>query len=155
MTPEELDALLSRTRTQTATDRPWRLVGPDNRIADRDGGAGVRALVASGSTLCFDGIDEYVTPLAALASDINVALNHAGRVFITAYASGGGGGFAHHFDYHSTFVLQVRGTKRWQISRRPAVPWPPIIIASERNVNDAHHHYPWMIRHPPCRRRAS
>ena len=78
--------------------------------------------LARGFSLIVTHIEDHVPALGALCADI------AARIHESCYAGaivteGSGGAFKTHFDPEDLVILQVEGTKRWQIFG-PAVPNP-------------------------------
>ena len=80
--------------------------------------------VRAGTSLCVDPIDRADPRLAALATSFQDELGHVGPVSVKCYYSTPGYGFNTHLDAQVVTTLQIEGTKRWRISRRPGVPHP-------------------------------
>ena len=98
-----------------------------------DGGAGRHRSIQAGqiaehlrrgASVCVDPIDRAVPTLRRLATDLSRELRHAGEVSVKCYLSPDGYGFNTHFDAHVVTTLQIEGSKRWRIGRRPGVPHP-------------------------------
>jgi 50S ribosomal protein L16 3-hydroxylase len=90
-------------------------------------GAVAPSLLESGVTLYFN---EPHFPsrslwrwIGALERDLGLA---EGVIRPSAFFSSPGRGARMHFDCTESFVVQVRGTKRWTIARNDALPWPPV-----------------------------
>ncbi len=83
----------------------------DDRILD---------LFADGNTLVLQGLHRLWPPLIDFAAALRAEISHP--VQVNAYLTPGSSqGFAHHYDVHDVFVLQVAGAKRWQIH-------PPVLV---------------------------
>lgn len=82
----------------------------------------VLALVRDGSTLVLQGLHRLWPPLIDFTSALASDLGHPVQVnaYVTPAQSQG---FSPHYDVHDVFVLQVDGSKRWQI-REPVRPLP-------------------------------
>jgi ribosomal protein L16 Arg81 hydroxylase/predicted enzyme related to lactoylglutathione lyase len=98
-----------------------------------DGGAGAHVVVDSadvadhlraGTSLCVDPVDRADAAVAALAASLKAGLGHIGPVAVKCYLSTPGFGFNTHFDAQVVTTLQIEGTKRWRVSRTPAVRFP-------------------------------
>ncbi|MFN2595811.1 MAG: cupin domain-containing protein [Pyrinomonadaceae bacterium] len=71
-------------------------------------------LLRDGATLVLDAVEELHAPLAALASDLELAFRE--HVQINLYAGWRTShGFDLHWDDHDVFILQVAGHKRWRV----------------------------------------
>jgi hypothetical protein len=78
-------------------------------------------LFHSGTTLVLQGLHRYWAPLGRFVRELELALTVPAQT--NAYITPSGSqGFALHYDTHDVFVLQVSGTKRWQVR-------PPVIEA--------------------------
>lgn len=85
-----------------------------NTVWQRMQPAQLHALLADGSTLVLDAIDEIHPPLNELAADLERTLRTG--VQVNAYASWTATeGFGVHWDDHDTVIVQVAGSKRWKI----------------------------------------
>ncbi len=74
--------------------------------------------VERGATLVLQALQRYWPPLARFCRDLELALGHQCQV--NAYVTPPGSqGFAAHADTHDVFVLQVFGTKTWQLWPSP------------------------------------
>lgn len=82
----------------------------------------VRAEYRSGATISLPGFHRAWRPLGALAAAVEEQFDHAvhTNVYITP---GNAAGFSAHYDTHEVFVLQIAGSKRWQIDK-PLLPLP-------------------------------
>ncbi len=90
---------------------PWRLQA--TRVAE---------LLDGGSTLVLLGIDEVIPRLSPLCEAIERVVGT--RSGINAYISRGvAPGFGAHWDDHDVLVLQVAGTKAWEVYE-PSAPFP-------------------------------
>lgn len=71
-------------------------------------------LFAEGNTLVLQGLHRLWPPIIAFASELRAEITHPVQVnaYLTPRAAQG---FAHHYDVHDVFVLQVSGVKRWQV----------------------------------------
>ena len=68
----------------------------------------------AGATIVLQGLQRYWLPLARFCRHLEVALGHP--VQVNAYITPPGSqGLAVHSDEHDVFVLQVHGSKRWQV----------------------------------------
>jgi cupin superfamily protein len=77
----------------------------------------------AGATIVLQGLQRYWLPLARFCRDLEIALGHPTQV--NAYITPPGSqGLAVHSDEHDVFVLQVHGTKGWQVYR-PVPTLPP------------------------------
>lgn len=91
--------------------------GPDDTYRLADGTLDlvrIRNGFADGYTVVFDGIEQYVRAVAALAHFIEVELNFATKVnaYVTPPDSQG---FVAHYDEHDTLILQIQGSKIWHV----------------------------------------
>lgn len=69
---------------------------------------------ADGFTIILNGLERYVSGIAALARGLEVDLNFETQV--NAYVTPPGSqGFLPHYDDHDVLVLQIEGSKRWHI----------------------------------------
>jgi lysine-specific demethylase/histidyl-hydroxylase NO66 len=100
------------TRSATLGGRTVTGVADPGRIFD---------LFHSGTTLVLQGLHRYWAPLGRFVRQLELALTVPAQT--NAYITPPGSqGFALHYDTHDVFVLQVSGTKRWQVR-------PPVIEA--------------------------
>jgi len=83
-------------------------------------------LFDSGMTLCASGLEAHDCRLSDLLTRLGRALAFAGRMEANAYYSPANEGFAWHYDCQHVFILQIAGSKRWEISARPGVEAPPL-----------------------------
>ncbi|CAN5389107.1 hypothetical protein BH24ACT9_BH24ACT9_00420 [soil metagenome] len=126
-----VDELLSRRGVRTPFLRVAQ-AGAIRPVASytRGGGAGANVgdqvaddkvldLFADGNTLVLQGLHRLWPPLVEFAAALRSEIAHPVQVnaYLTPRSSQG---FAHHYDVHDVFVLQVAGAKRWQIH-------PPIL----------------------------
>ena len=82
--------------------------------------AALSKLLEHGISLIFNKLDEHVPALRALCK--NLARDTSERVGAAAImTSGRGGALKCHFDSEDLIILQIAGTKRWQIFSSPIV----------------------------------
>jgi uncharacterized RmlC-like cupin family protein len=83
----------------------------------------VREEHAAGATLVLNSLHRLWPPIVDFCRALATELGHPTQC--NAYVTPGGGaqGFAFHHDTHDVFVLQVSGTKRWQV-HTPVVELP-------------------------------
>jgi ribosomal protein L16 Arg81 hydroxylase len=86
--------------------------------------AKLEKFLAEGYSLIITPIQPYVPSLAALCENISSQLLEQIKIGVIV-TTGTGGAFKLHFDPEDLIILQVEGTKRWQIYG-PAVPSPVI-----------------------------
>jgi hypothetical protein len=88
----------------------------------------VSAALRSGATLVLHAVDDLVPSLSGIAYQVEHLIR--APVTVNLYATWGGAeGFNVHWDDHDVFVLQVAGTKRWQVYA-PTQAWPSERAAS-------------------------
>lgn len=76
--------------------------------------ARVQALIRQGATVSLNLIETMTPEVAAIAAALQCWFN--GETVCNVYCSSGGHqGFQSHFDVHDVFVLQIAGTKTWNI----------------------------------------
>ncbi len=123
---DAVDELLSRRGVRTpflrvakgGTIRPaasyTRGGGAGADVADQVADDKVLDLFADGNTLVLQGLHRLWPPVIEFATALRAEITHPVQVnaYLTPRSSTG---FAHHYDVHDVFVLQVAGTKRWQI----------------------------------------
>lgn len=101
-----------------------RNVGPEEYCIsqqNRDGGAiaqpdpaRVQALIRQGATISLNLVETMTPEIAAIAAGLQCWFD--GETVCNIYCSWGGHqGFQSHFDVHDVFVLQIDGTKSWNI----------------------------------------
>jgi hypothetical protein len=124
--PSAVDELLEHVRPDPSAVRLVR--GGESKQAETyrgaDGGLDlgrVRDDFADGYTIVLNGLERYVRAIASLSHGIEVELNFPVRVngYITPPQSTG---FVPHFDPHDVLVLQIQGSKTWQLSDDTVVP---------------------------------
>lgn len=100
-------------------------------VTDQADPVKIHALMAEGATLVLQGLHRTWAPLQEFARQLHVDLGHA--VQVNAYVTPPGAqGFSPHYDTHDVFVLQIAGTKDWQIHRPviaapgPDQPWSQV-----------------------------
>ncbi len=123
---DAVDELLSRRGVRTPFLRVAKggVIRPATSYT-RGGGAGadvadqvaddkILDLFADGNTLVLQGLHRLWPPLIDFAAALRAEITHPIQVnaYLTPRSSQG---FAHHYDVHDVFVLQVAGAKRWQI----------------------------------------
>jgi Cupin superfamily protein len=98
--------------------------GPRSGTVSRLDPAKLDDLISRGASLVMDGVDEVHRPIGALATSLERALHDPVRVNL--YASWRPTpALDRHWDTHDIFIVQVSGTKRWQVYspvRRHPVP---------------------------------
>jgi ribosomal protein L16 Arg81 hydroxylase len=146
----DLEALESAIRDQDPRDRMRvRFVGADNKVHPTPSDLARFSIRKGEWTVCADWINDRFTHLASFCAGIKAALSLPGTVFMTCYASPNGHGFGTHWDGQASFILQLEGSKRWRFSSKPAVSWPPVVLASAGVVPEMLERYPWMrVRFP-------
>ncbi|HEX3462843.1 MAG TPA: cupin domain-containing protein [Candidatus Elarobacter sp.] len=77
-----------------------------------------------GATIVVQGLQRYWEPVVRFARDLELTLSHP--VQVNAYVSPPGErGLGVHYDTHDVFVLQIAGSKRWNVHERAVdVPLP-------------------------------
>jgi hypothetical protein len=89
------------------------------------------ALLTAGMTLRFQELERTNPKLAELAAGASKLLRTKGTpVTVTSFVSPGGHGLPWHFDSPNVFVLQITGSKRWQLGRK-RVAAPPFLMEAE------------------------
>lgn len=102
---------------------PPALVWPAaGRRPSRLQGASVAHVVQRGSTVLLHHVDDDVPALWSILEDVErvVGTPCAANAYVTME---GGDGFGAHWDDHTVLVLQLEGSKSWEV-RAPAVPHP-------------------------------
>ncbi len=84
-----------------------------------------RALWESGMTLAFAYLEDHSAPVSALLAELRAQLELPGQISVVGFFSPRDHGAGLHYDNHPAIVLQLEGKKRWQISREPALEFPP------------------------------
>lgn len=80
-------------------------------------------LYDAGTTICATRVN-YGNPGLQRYLDV-LQENMLGSEFhMNSYLSPGGKGFGVHYDYHSVWVLQIEGSKRWFYAEEPAIKYP-------------------------------
>ena len=91
----------------------WRRSGTPgnpNRLDDRR----LQGILRQGASIVLNGLQELLPPVRAVADALEETLgNYAAINLYASWVSTPG--FATHWDDHDVFILQVAGTKRWQI----------------------------------------
>jgi Cupin superfamily protein len=117
--PSRVDALLEMFRREPSAVRLVR--GRDKRASDRyllvDGSldlGAIRSDFADGYTLVLDGVEQYVGNVGTLARMLEVELNFPIQVntYVTPPQQTG---LASHYDDHDVLILQIEGSKTWQL----------------------------------------
>jgi hypothetical protein len=91
----------------------WAGVGARGAYGSVDPGK-VYSLFYDGATVVLQAMQRYWAPLAQFIRDLEITLTLPAQA--NAYITPPGSrGLAVHYDTHDVFVLQVYGTKRWQI----------------------------------------
>lgn len=122
-TVEQLLTDLGRTPTFRIVRDGRPLPASSYTVRTRVGGADISDvadvdrildLVAGGATIVAQGLQRYWPPLAEFCLDVEAALSHP--VQANAYLSPpGAAALGRHIDAHDVLVLQVAGTKAWEI----------------------------------------
>jgi ribosomal protein L16 Arg81 hydroxylase len=73
----------------------------------------------AGSTLVLNSVNERLEPLKRLEQTLHSELNAGFEMNVYLTPGGQAQGFMPHYDTHDVFVLQVYGTKKWQLYGRP------------------------------------
>jgi hypothetical protein len=131
MTVADVDELVSRRGLRTPFLRmaqggrvlnPRDYTGPGGagaEVADQALDERVLAAFADGATLVLQGLHRVWPPVAEFARQLADDLGHP--VGVNAYLTPPEDqGFTTHYDTHDVFVLQIAGSKRWQV-HHPAV----------------------------------
>jgi ribosomal protein L16 Arg81 hydroxylase len=84
----------------------------------------------AGSTLVLNSVNERLEPLKQLEHTLHSELNAGFEMNVYLTPGGQAQGFKPHYDTHDVFVLQVYGTKKWQLYGRP-FPMPLPMPAQE------------------------
>jgi ribosomal protein L16 Arg81 hydroxylase len=84
----------------------------------------------AGSTLVLNSVNERFEPLKHLEHALHSELNAGFEMNVYLTPGGQEQGFKPHYDTHDVFVLQVYGTKKWQLYGRP-FPMPLPMPAQE------------------------
>jgi ribosomal protein L16 Arg81 hydroxylase len=149
----DLSTFEASIRTPAPDDRMRvRFVGRDDKVHDAPIDLASFSVAESDLTVCADQVDDRFEALAVYCSSIKTALALAGPVFMTCYASPPGHGFGMHWDCQPSFILQLHGSKQWRFSARPAVAWPPVIVANAAILSKVTERYPWLDSRFPTRR---
>jgi ribosomal protein L16 Arg81 hydroxylase len=85
--------------------------------------AKLEKFVADGFSLVMLRVEEHVPALAALCTEIKTRLREGTFVGVIVTSGTGVGAFQVHFDPEDLLILQIEGTKRWQVFG-PVVPNP-------------------------------
>lgn len=134
---QELNRILDTQMFSSATLRMKKAgqdVSPESYLAAytdyRKSGVATNVLtkvvtreLREGATLIINGIQKPCPAVAALADDLEEALE--ARINVNTYATlHESHGFPCHYDTHDVLVLQVQGRKHWQVfDRRPVTPF--------------------------------
>ena len=73
------------------------------------------AFVAAGFSVVITRIEPYVPELAAICDEIKRSTGEGSFVGAIVTSGAGAGAFPTHYDPEDLLILQVEGTKRWQI----------------------------------------
>jgi ribosomal protein L16 Arg81 hydroxylase len=88
---------------------------------------------AAGATISMGEMDQGNLDLARLVAALRVALGFTGSILCDAWLSPRTGGVPVHFDGSAVFTLQIEGSKRWRVSRSPALAWPDTLTHLREN----------------------
>ena len=82
--------------------------------------AALSRLMDQGVSLVFNRVDDYVPAVRRLCR--NIAIRTGEQISAGAIVtSGSGGALERHFDYEDIVILQIAGTKRWQVYDPPVL----------------------------------
>jgi hypothetical protein len=82
---------------------------------------GIRNDFAAGFTIVIDGVERYVRAIASLTQSIEAELNFP--VQVNAYITPPGSrGLVPHYDDHDVLILQIHGSKMWQLYEGVHIP---------------------------------
>lgn len=84
----------------------------------------IDALRSAGASITLENLHHHHVPLMRLARSLKQEIGHAGEVKVLGWYSPPRAGVPVHFDGAGIISLQVSGTKRWRVSRQPALAWP-------------------------------
>jgi lysine-specific demethylase/histidyl-hydroxylase NO66 len=111
---DEAAAVTGLTRSAVAGNRT---------ITDLADPEAIALAYADGATLVLQSLHRTWPPVVALCRDLAAELGHQTQCNAYVTPAGGAQGFAYHHDTHDVFVLQVEGSKHWQV-HRPVVDLP-------------------------------
>jgi lysine-specific demethylase/histidyl-hydroxylase NO66 len=105
---------MAKDGTVIPTSRFTRPGGAGAEIGDQVADDRVAALFADGATIVLQALHRLWPPIVDFAGSLTTELGHPVQVnaYVTPPQSRG---FSSHYDVHDVFVLQLAGTKRWQI----------------------------------------
>ncbi|MBI3725467.1 hypothetical protein HY251_16175 [bacterium] len=83
------------------------------------------ALFDSGMTIVFTQLEDHCEAVRELLVGLRAGMNLPGHITVGCFFSPEDHGAGLHYDNHSAIVLQLEGRKRWQVSKRPALEFPP------------------------------
>ncbi|NER96127.1 MAG: cupin [Symploca sp. SIO1B1] len=86
----------------------------DGKVLDARENANLLKLCQQGATLIINGVHKLVPAIAQFTQELRYDLGYGTQ--INAYCSWPGRqGFSSHYDTHEVFILQVDGSKKWQV----------------------------------------
>ncbi|HET6183398.1 MAG TPA: cupin domain-containing protein [Acetobacteraceae bacterium] len=77
------------------------------------------AYLAGGYSVVLNRIEPFVPPLAGVCEDIMTRLSEGSFIGVVVTSGAGDGAFLTHFDPEDLIILQIEGTKRWQVFGPP------------------------------------
>ena len=107
----ERDHVRVSNESMTVPQRSWETDGKLDIAKLED-------FLAKGFSLILTHIEPYVPPLAALCDQIKSQWSEASYAGVIV-TSGTDGAFRLHFDFEDLIIVQIEGTKRWQIFGPP------------------------------------
>jgi ribosomal protein L16 Arg81 hydroxylase len=108
-------------------------------------------LFDSGMTIVFTMLEDHCPAVARLTRSIRDELELPGQITVGCFYSPAGHGAKLHYDSHSAIVLQLEGSKRWRISKEPALPFPPrnYGYADDAEIRERNEESPHLATRPP------
>jgi len=86
----------------------------DGKVLDKSENANLLKLCQEGATLILNGVHKLLPEIAQFTSELRYDFGYSTQV--NAYCSWPGRqGFSSHYDTHEVFILQIDGTKKWQV----------------------------------------
>lgn len=90
----------------------------------------VLELFDEGATVVFQGLIHHKRSIGERCSQLSKEL--FAKVNANAYLSAAASKGARHFDFHDVFMVQLQGTKRWQVNK-PLIPHPTEQLAGQND----------------------
>ena len=113
------DIRLAKESINVPLDRWLTRNKPDNTI--RVDIPKLEEFLSQGYSLVVTPVERYVPALEALCASIKSLVSEQIKVGVIVTACGSGGAFKIHFDPEDLIILQVEGSKRWQIFGPPVL----------------------------------